>query len=186
MSIKKENTKTPQPSSPFSFCQQFARIIWCVCENTLFRLSPRPFHRWRCFLLRCFGATLGSGVHPYPGMRVWAPWNLYVGDNVGIADGVYLYSMNVIKLGDRTILSQEAFLCAGTHDYYSRVYPLVTKPIAIGSDCWISARVFVHPGVNIADGVVVGACSVVIKSLPPWSVFSGNPCVFIKERKFRD
>ena len=48
--------------------------------------------------------------------------------------------------------------------------------------CWITAGVFIHPGVKIKEGVVVGAYSVVSKDLKAWSVYSGNPCKFIKSR----
>jgi acetyltransferase-like isoleucine patch superfamily enzyme len=47
--------------------------------------------------------------------------------------------------------------------------------IRIGDDCWIGARVFVLAGVTIGDGCVVGAGSVVTRSLPPNSIAVGVP-----------
>jgi putative colanic acid biosynthesis acetyltransferase WcaF len=131
-----------------------------------------------------FGAKVGRRCHVYPGVKFWAPWNLVIGDDVGIGDGAFIYAMNKILIGDRSIVSQEVFLCGGTHDYRKASHPLQSFPISIGSDCWLAARVFVHPGVAIPDGVVVGACSVVTSDLPKWSVCTGNPCKYIKPRDY--
>ena len=40
---------------------------------------------------------------------------------------------------------------------------MVTKPVIIGSDCWLGANVLVLPGVTVGDGAVVGAGSVLLK-----------------------
>ena len=62
--------------------------------------------------------------------------------------------------------------------------PLVAAPITIGDRVWITADVFVGPGVTIGDGAVVTARSSVFSDLPPWMVARGNPAVAIKPRKF--
>ncbi|MEM6691382.1 MAG: putative colanic acid biosynthesis acetyltransferase [Planctomycetota bacterium] len=150
---------------------------------TLFRFSPRPFHAWRSFLLRCFGAKVGKGVRVYPGVRIWAPWNLDLRDQAGIASGAILYSQGLITIGKRSVISQGAHLCAGTHDFDSPGFPLVTKPIAVGDEAWIAAEAFVHPGVTIGKGCVVGARSVVVKDLPSWAICSGFPAKVLRERR---
>lgn len=164
----------------FPLRNRLRRAVWGVIYIFLFRFSPRPVHKWRSFLLRLFGATVGKGVHVYPGVKIWAPWNLEIGDNVGIADGVTLYTQDKIKISDRCVISQNSYLCTGTHDYTTMGYELYTRPIFIDHDCWLAAGVFVHPGVSFQPGTVVGAHSVVTKNLPAWSVCAGNPCVFIK------
>lgn len=166
----------------FSLKSRVARAIWGIVEAIFFRLSPRPLHSWRSFLLRCFGAKVGRGVHVYPGVKIWAPWNLELADECGVANGVTLYSQGKITIGYRAIISQGTHLCAGTHDYTKEGHPLITKPIYIGDHAWVTAEVFVHAGVTIGNGCVVGARSVVSKNLPPWMVCSGHPCEPIKER----
>jgi putative colanic acid biosynthesis acetyltransferase WcaF len=166
----------------FSLKNRLARVGWNMTAAVLFRYSPRPFHFWRAFLLSLFGAKLGRRVHVYPGVKVWAPWNVELGDECGVADGVILYSQGKITIGRRVVVSQGAHLCAGTHDYNESGFPLVTKPINIADNAWIAADVFVHPGVNIGEGCVIGARSVVTKDMPRWMVCSGHPCVPLKER----
>ena len=154
--------------------------------RVFFLLSPRPLHRWRAFLLRVFGARVGSSVHIYPAARVWAPWNLEIGDGCGIGDGVILYSQGRIRLGAYAVISQGAHLCAGTHDYEKPGFPLVTRPITVGAHAWLAAECFVMPGVTIGDGAVIGARAVVTKDMPPWTVCAGHPCRPLKPRLRRD
>ena len=57
------------------------------------------------------------------------------------------------------------------------------RPVIIEDDVWIGARVCILPGVTIGHGSVVGACAVVSKSIPPYSVAVGNPARVVKVRK---
>lgn len=166
----------------FSVANRAARVIWQITSLFFFRLSPRPFHAWRSFLLRCFGAKVGKGVHVYPGVKIWAPWNLELRDECGVGSGATLYSQGKITIGRRAVISQGVYLCTGTHDYTRAGSPLVTKPIYVGENAWIAAEAFVHPGVVIASGCVIGARSVVINDMPEWTVCAGNPCRPLKAR----
>jgi len=169
----------------FTLANRARRSVWGVACALLFRPSPRPMHAWRAFLLRAFGAKIGRGVHVYPKARVWAPWNLEIGDESGVADDAILYSMAPIVLGRRVVVSQGAHLCAGTHDYEDPGFPLVAQPIRVGDRAWVAAEAFVHPGVTIGEGAVIGARSVVTKDMPAWTVCAGHPCKPIKPRQMR-
>ena len=166
----------------FSLRNRIARVLWGVVSTVFFRYSPKPFHAWRSFLLLLFGAKIGKRVHVYPGVKIWAPWNLDLGDECGIANGVILYSQDKITIGKRTVISQGTNLCAGTHDYTRSGFPLITRPIIIGAHVWIAAEAFVHPGVKIGNGCVIGARAVVMKDMPGWTVCGGHPCKALKER----
>jgi len=169
----------------FSLGNRIGRVAWAGVYWTLFRPSPRPLHAWRAFLLRLFGARIGRGAHLYPGVRIWAPWNLECGDSVGVASGVIVYNQGFITLGRRAVVSQGAHLCAGTHDYEEPGFPLITKPITVGAEAWLGAECFVMPGVVVGEGAVVGARSVVVKDAPPWMVCVGNPAKPVKPRVYR-
>lgn len=169
----------------FSLRNRISRIIWEVVSALLFHPSPRPFHRWRACLLRAFGAKVGNGVHVYPGAKIWAPWNLELGDGCGVAKGAILYSQGKIKVGRRAVISQGAHLVTGTHDYSHPGFPLLTKPIHVGDHAWIAAEAFIHPGITIGNGCVIGARSVVTRNMPEWNVCAGHPCEPIKTRSFK-
>jgi putative colanic acid biosynthesis acetyltransferase WcaF len=116
---------------------------------------------------------------------IWAPWNLVCGDEVGVGNGANLYNQARITLGSRCVVSQGAHLCTGTHDYTSEDFRLIARPIEIGQHAWIAAEAFVHPGVSIGEGAVIGARSVVTRDMPAWMVCAGNPCTPFKPRVMR-
>ena len=166
----------------FPLANRAARALWSACALVLFRPSLRPCHAWRSALLRLFGASLGTGCLIYPGARIWAPWNLRCGDDAAIADDAIIYNQAPVTLGNRVVVSQGAHLCTGTHDYASPGFELLTRPIVVGDDAWLAAECFVHPGVTIGAGAVIGARSVVTRDLPAWTVCAGNPCRPLKPR----
>lgn len=170
----------------FSLKNRVIRVVWGIVATLFFDPSPRPFHRWRGFLLRIFGAKVGKGVHVYPGVKIWAPWNLILADECGIAKGATLYSQGEISIGKRAVVSQGAHLVTGTHDHSRSGFPLITMPIHVGDHAWIAADAFVHPGINIGKGCVIGARSVVTKNMPDWTICAGHPCKPIKARIFND
>lgn len=57
-----------------------------------------------------------------------------------------------------------------------------TKPVVIEDDVWIGANVTILMGVNIGSGAIVGAGSVVTRSVPPNAIVVGNPAVIKKYR----
>jgi len=148
-------------------------------------MSPRPLHGWRALCLRMWGARIGEGCRIYPGVVVWAPWNLECAEDACVADGAELYNPALIRLGARAVVSQGAFVCTASHDYEKGSFPLVAKAVMVGADAWLGARVIVLPGCEIGEGCVVGAGSVVTRSTPAWSVCAGNPCRVIREKYAR-
>lgn len=161
-----------------------ARALWGLAWWLLFQPSPRPAHAWRRALLRLFGARVGAGAHIYPGVRIWAPWQLEVGARVGVGDGARLYNMAPMRLGEGCVVSQGAHLCGGTHDIDSPNFQLVAQPIEIGARAWVCADAFVGPGVRIAPGCVLGARSVLMKDIDePWTVWAGHPARRLRRRR---
>lgn len=140
-------------------------------------------HGWRRGVLRVFGAAIGPGAHPYPRCRIWAPWNLTMGAHSCLANDSDCYSVARVTLGPGCVVSQYAYLCSASHDYEDPAFPLIAAPITVGERAWVAAGAFVGPGVTIETGAVVGARSVVVKSVPAWTVVGGNPARHIKRRK---
>lgn len=160
------------------------RGLWVLVWLLFFRPTPRGIlNGWRLFLLRLFGARIGRGSKVAASCFVWAPWNLEMGEFSVLGDGVDCYTMDKIRIGSKVAVSQRCFLCTGSHDITSLRRPLVTKPITIGDHCWIAAESMVMPGINIAEGSVIGARSLVTKDMPSWSVCAGHPCVAIGPRR---
>src|SRR5262249_4357153 len=56
--------------SPHSLRNRIGRGLWGLVYVFLFRPSLPPMHKWRIFLLRCFGAKVSWRARPYPRCRV--------------------------------------------------------------------------------------------------------------------
>lgn len=166
--------------SSFSLQHQLARAAWRLCWLTLCRWTPPPLHAWRAIILRLWGAKVGVGTHVYPGAMIWAPWQLTVGDHACIGDGADIYCVAPIELGPSSVVSQNAFLCAASHDHRHPDFPLVTAPITIGRRAWVAARSIVLMGVSVGDGAVVAAGSVVTRDVPSGCVMAGNPAKIVR------
>jgi putative colanic acid biosynthesis acetyltransferase WcaF len=172
-------------TSPWTAREKLGRALWYVVEATLFRYSPRPLYRWRNWLLRRFGARVHPTARIRPTVTVEVPWHLTVGPEAMIGDHAILYCLGEVTVGARSVISQYAHLCAGTHDYTRRDFPLVRAPIEVGADAWVAADVFVGPGVRVGEGTVVGARSSVFGDLPPWTVCAGSPAKPVKARELK-
>jgi putative colanic acid biosynthesis acetyltransferase WcaF len=156
--------------------------LWWIVQATLFRCSPQVLYGWRRSLLRLFGAKIGSGVIIRPTAEITYPWKLTIGDNSWIGDHVTLYTLGEIRIGDNACISQHCYLAAAFHDYRKPTFDMIGSWIAIESEVWLATRVFVAPGVTVGRGAVVGACSVVLKDVPPMMVCAGNPAIPLRPR----
>lgn len=67
-------------------------------------------------------------------------------------------------------------------DFPRKTPPVTAKLTTIGNDVWIGHGAFILPGVQIGDGAVVAAMSVVTKNVPPYAVVAGSPARVVKYR----
>jgi putative colanic acid biosynthesis acetyltransferase WcaF len=178
-----EATVDPYMRPMTSFPNRAGRAAWHLVYVLLFRPSPRPMHAWRAFLLRCFGASLGSNCRIYSKCRIWAPWNLRCDEGASVAEDAVIYNAAPVHLGSHAIVSQGAYLCAATHDMDDPAFPMITAPIFIGAYAWICARACVLPGVSVREGAVLGLGSIATKDLEAWQVYVGMPARRVRERK---
>lgn len=149
--------------------------LWRVIYVVFFRNSPQFLYGWRRLILRLFGAKIGKKVIIRPSVEITYPWKVEIGDYSWIGDNVVLYSLGKITIGSNTVVSQKSYLCTGSHDFNSVAFDIFEKPIVIGNSCWIATDVFVAPGVQIVDEVIVGARSSVFKSIVVKGIYKGNP-----------
>jgi putative colanic acid biosynthesis acetyltransferase WcaF len=181
-----DGARSLQGGPSFSRANRLYRLIWGIVWLALAAWTPPPLHRWRCFVLRLFGARIGAGVHVYSSARIWSPANLVLGDHVGIGRNAKVYSMGLIAIGDYAVISQGVYLCAGTHDVSDVHFQLLARPIQIGARAWIAAEAFVGPGVTVGEGAVLGARGCAMRDLEPWTIYSGNPAQAIRPRHLRN
>ena len=134
-------------------------------------------------MLRLFGSQIIGNVNVYPSAKIWDPQNLTMYNGSCIDNGVLIYNVAMVSIGERSIISRDAKLCTATHDYNKDSFDLKTKPIIIMNDAWICMDVFVAPGVNVGSFGVALARSVILSDISNYEVFLGNPAKCVKTRK---
>lgn len=162
---------------------RLGRATWNLVYTLLFKPSPRTSHRWRCFLLRCFGAKITSPCYIYPHAVIWAPWNLECEDRSTIADEAIIYNPSLVFLGSHSIVSQQAYLCGASHAYDDPDFPMISAPIHLEAYSWVCARANVQMGTIIGEGAVLALGSLATKNLDPWTIYAGVPAKPVKKRK---
>jgi putative colanic acid biosynthesis acetyltransferase WcaF len=114
------------------------------------------------------------------------PWLLEMGDWTMMGPNATVYNLGRITIGHHTLVSQDVYLCAGTHDHTDPTLPLIRSEVHVGAGVWIAAGAFIGPGVRVGDNTVIGARSVVMSEVPAGVIAAGNPCKVIKERPMND
>lgn len=170
-----------------SFKSRIYRGLWDFCYLVFIFPTPRwTLHRWRSTVLRLFGAKIGKGCRIDPSARIWAPWNVCLGDYVAIAQGVNLYAVDLICIGSKVAISQGAFICTASHNIRSLKRPLTHAPIKIGCHAWVAAEAMILPGVTVGQGAVISARTVLRKDADDWSIWAGNPARRVGSREILD
>lgn len=120
--------------------------------------------------------------------------HIFIGDKVVINMNCTFLDDNYITIGNNVLIAPNVQLYTATHpvsaserfvenwDENSGELFFRTKalPITIGNDVWIGGGVIVLPGVTIGDNCVIGAGSVVTRSIPSSSLAVRNPCKVIR------
>ena len=158
------------------------RALWETAGQLAFACSPRLAWGWRRQVLRLFGARVGTGVRIDPSARISIPWHLTLGDEVGVGARAQLYALGLITIGARATISQNAHLCAGSHDFRGPAMALTKPPISIGEGAWICADAFIGPGVTIGAFAVIAARAVIVRDVAPGIIVAGNPAVQVGVR----
>ena len=160
-----------------SLKSKIARAVWYVVWLVLFRPTPRGrfFNKWRIALLKLFGADVSWRSVVLPSCRIWQPWKLTMGAYACLSENVDCYTVDEISIGDQATVSQGVKLCSAGHDITSKIMELTHKPIIIGANAWVAGWSIILPGVNVGEGAVVGAGSVVTKDVEPYTLVAGVP-----------
>lgn len=185
MTDLKSAVKTDRKACPSSHgtANKLGRLVWQVCWLLFFRPTPWFWHGGRRVLLRLFGAKVGRGVQVMPSVKIWAPWQLSIGNHSTISHGVDLYTVDRISIGAHVTVSQRAFICTASHDIDHPNMPLITAPVTIKDGAWICAEAYIHPGVTIGVDAVAGVRAVVLRDVPDRHVVGGNPAKILRERR---
>lgn len=117
------------------------------------------------------------------------PPSIVIGDNVMIGDDVHITAINSVIIGNDVLFGKKVTITDNSHgnntleelSMHPSSRPVVSKgAVYIGNRVWVGDKVTILPNVCIGDGVVIGANSVVTKSLPSNVIVAGNPARVVK------
>lgn len=142
------------------------------------------------------GLTTGIGCRIEAFPKIKENIVLQFGKNVQINDYVHITAMHSVKIGNNVLLASKIYISDCSHGSYNcdendshpNTIPasrsLFAKSVLIEDNVWLGEFVSVLPGVTIGEGTIVGANSVVSKSLPPNVIAVGAPAKPIKKFNF--
>lgn len=165
---------------------RFARIAWFFVGMPLLRSAWLPSSGFRVWLLRTFGARVGSGCVIKPGVRVKYPWRLRMGNHCWLGEDCWIDNLAPVGLGDSVCISQGAYLCTGNHQWNDPQFGLIVRPIRLGSGAWAGARSVLCPGVSIGRCGIACAGAIVMRDVPAYEIHAGNPAQVIRIRRFEE
>lgn len=155
---------------------------WQIAGALLVSNSMQPSSAVRRWTLRAFGAKVGDRVIIRPRVRIRFPWNLTVGHDSWIGEGVWISNRSPVTIGRDAVVSQEAFITTGSHSA-ARDMRTVSSPIVIEDGAWVTARCMVLGGSHIGRSAVIEPMSVVRGRVANGCVYgSGQPAVYRRHR----
>lgn len=141
----------------------------------------------RSYLSRITGQEIDESVTLLPPFYVDFGKNIRMGKRCWIQQGCTFFDRGGITLGNDVFIAPKVNLITINHDpnpeNRSATYG---RPIVIEDKVWIGINSTILPGVTIGYGSIVGANSVVTRSVPPFTVVAGNPARVIKEIKSKE
>ena len=130
-------------------------------------------------LLKSFLGKTGNNLIIEPPFACDYGYNIEIGENFYSNVNCVILDGAKVTFGDNVFVAPNCGFYTAGHalDAEQRIQGLeYAYPITIGNNVWIGAQVCVLPGVTIGDNTIIGAGSVVTKSIPANVLAVGNPC----------
>lgn len=149
---------------------------WMVkfCKRKFKHFGENAEFRPGAYAIACSKISLGKRVVIRPGTMLSADprpkeAGITIEDDVMLGPGVHIYVNNHTYTDRKKSIHDQGYE--------------PSKDVVLKKGCWVGANVILLPGVTIGKNSVVGAGSVVTKSIPAYSVAVGSPAKVIKKIK---
>jgi len=128
------------------------------------------------------GTQVDKSFRCFPPFYTDCGKNIKIGKNVFINACCRFQDQGGIEIGDGSLIGHNTTIATLNHDFNpDKRANLHPSPVKIGKKVWIGSDCTILPGVEIGDGAVIGAGSIVTKDIPANSIAVGNPARVIKQ-----
>lgn len=158
------------------------QVLWYFVNIIFFKNSFIVVSSLKVWLLKIFGAKIGTGVVIKPVVNIKYPWKLQIGDYSWIGEEVWIDNLSEITIGNNVTVSQGALLLTGSHDHTRETFDFISYPIRVEDGVWIGAKAVVFGGVTCKSHCVLGINSVAEKDMDPYTIYKGNPSIPVLKR----
>jgi len=113
-------------------------------------------------------------------------FSIVIGDNCFIGRRNFFSPGKIIEILDFALTGPDCHYLGSGHEFDDPFVPYVSTPatvggsIRIGVNCWLGADVICVGNIDIGHGCVIGAGTLVNRSIPPFSLVIGSPCRVVK------
>jgi len=111
--------------------------------------------------------------------------NTYLGSNCHF-NGMLVNGDGKITIGDNFHSGEDCLMISQNHNIHGNEIPYddtyILKDIKIDDNVWLGSRVIILGGVEIGEGAVIQAGSVVVSNIPPLSIAGGHPAKVFSQR----
>ena len=151
----------------------------------LYILCLIPIGILRVGILRLAGMKIGSSMIN-PGVRVYDPENIKVGDDSIIGDSAILDGRALLRIGSHVDIATEVMIYNSQHDIHDPSFTAIEKLVVIEDYVFIGPRVIILPGVTVGRGAVIAAGAVVTSDVESMSIVGGVPAKKIGNRNIKE
>lgn len=141
-----------------------------------------PFHTIRILFYILDGLKLEKNVHIHMGTQFFNTKNIKIGEGTIIGQNAFLDGRDKLTIGKHVDIASDVMIYNSEHDINSPAFEPTYGAVSIGDYVFIGPRVIILPGVRIGKGAVVAAGAVVTKDVPEFAVAGGVPAKVIGER----
>ncbi len=135
-------------------------------------------------------------MKPKPPYIIKELYNVKVGNESYHNGNLTIKGNGFVKIGNYCAFGQDIKIILSNHNYdfasiqysfykknFNKLpYEEIKGNTSIGSDVWVGDNVVILPNVNIGNGVIIGAGSIVTKDIPDFAIVAGNPAKILKYR----
>ncbi len=167
----------------------FYLAIWHLAASRLPGTNApggRAFKWIRFLVCRRLFKECGANVDIGRKVSFGSGQKISIGENSGV--GVNSLLAGTVRIGKNVMMGPDVMMITENHEFSRVDIPMKLqgvcreRPIEIGDDVWLGARVIVLPGVRVGCGAIIGAGAVVVGDIPDRAIAVGNPARVIQYR----